>query len=106
MITKSGQFFHIDFGHFLGNFKSKWGINRERSPFVFTNAMKFVMEQEEHYIYEDFENWCISAFEVLRTRHRFFCNLFNLMIPAGMPELTKSSDIDYLVNKLSLHNDS
>jgi phosphatidylinositol-4,5-bisphosphate 3-kinase catalytic subunit alpha/beta/delta len=28
MVTKSGHLFHIDFGHFLGNFKSKFGIKR------------------------------------------------------------------------------
>jgi len=33
----------IDFGHFLGNFKSKFGINRERAAFVFTPEMAFVM---------------------------------------------------------------
>ena len=30
------QLFHIDFGHFLGNFKKKLGIKRERVPFVLT----------------------------------------------------------------------
>jgi len=43
MLTKSGHLFHIDFGHFLGHFKSKFGIKRERAPFVFTEEMAFVM---------------------------------------------------------------
>lgn len=36
MINEEGQIFHIDFGHFLGHFKKKFGINRERVPFVLT----------------------------------------------------------------------
>ena len=28
MVKKSGCLFHIDFGHFLGNFKSKFGVKR------------------------------------------------------------------------------
>ena len=34
MIREDGHIFHIDFGHFLGHFKTKYGINRERVPFV------------------------------------------------------------------------
>jgi len=30
------QVFHIDFGHFLDHRKKKFGINRERVPFVLT----------------------------------------------------------------------
>ena len=29
MMTKKGHLFHIDFGHFLGNFKEKFGVKRE-----------------------------------------------------------------------------
>jgi phosphatidylinositol kinase/protein kinase (PI-3 family) len=39
MITRSGMLFHIDFGHFLGNWKKKGGVKRERAPFVFTSTM-------------------------------------------------------------------
>ncbi len=43
MVKKSGHLFHIDFGHFLGNFKSKYGVKRERNKFVFTPEMAEVM---------------------------------------------------------------
>jgi hypothetical protein len=45
MVTKGGHLFHIDFGHFLGNFKTKFGINRERAAFVFTPEMAYVVGQ-------------------------------------------------------------
>ena len=32
MLRTNGQLVHIDFGHFLGNFKSKFGVKRERVP--------------------------------------------------------------------------
>merc|ERR1739848_196519 len=97
----SGQFFHIDFGHFLGHFKKVGKIRRERVPLVFTPAMQYVMNKYK--LYDKFLEWVVKAYQTLRTRHRFFCNLFALMIPAGMPELTKGQDISYLLNKLQLN---
>ena len=43
MIKNNGELFHIDFGHFLGHFKYKYGIKRERAPFVFTREFKKVL---------------------------------------------------------------
>lgn len=45
MINDDGQIFHIDFGHFLGHFKKKFGINRERVPFVLTEDFIHVIAQ-------------------------------------------------------------
>jgi len=39
----SGNLFHIDFGHILGNTKSFMGVNRERVPFVLTPDFLYVM---------------------------------------------------------------
>lgn len=39
--TKEGNLFHIDFGHFLGNVKKKFGFKWEWDPFVFTGEMAY-----------------------------------------------------------------
>mmetsp|Transcript_31213 Transcript_31213/g.47797 ORF Transcript_31213/g.47797 Transcript_31213/m.47797 type:complete len:126 (-) Transcript_31213:520-897(-) len=39
--TVEGNFLHIDFGHFLGYVKSKFGIKRERDPFVLTPEVAY-----------------------------------------------------------------
>jgi len=38
---EQGNFLHIDFGHFLGNVKTKFGFKRERDPFVFTREIAY-----------------------------------------------------------------
>lgn len=43
MVNKEGKLFHIDFGHFLGHFKKKFGIKRERVPFVLTEDLTKVI---------------------------------------------------------------
>ena len=111
MVSKHGHIFHIDFGHFLGNFKSKFGINRERSPFVFTPEMAAVLTNKEHGndgavddvdMYLDFEEQCCRAFNILRRRNSLLLNLFTLMLPASMPDLLVRSDVQYSVDMLSL----
>jgi phosphatidylinositol kinase/protein kinase (PI-3 family) len=98
-----GHLFHIDFGHFLGNFKSFKGINRERNPFVFTPEMAQVLKSlGTGSMYAEFESMCVRAYNALRKKGSLLITLFCLMIPAGMPELLKKSDILYLRDMLSL----
>ena len=44
-VCDNGRIFHIDFGHFLGHFKKKFGINRERVPFVLTEDFLTVISK-------------------------------------------------------------
>lgn len=58
MLKVTGHLFHIDFGHFLGNlyliiffidwkqkghFKTKFGFEREKAPFVFTPQFAHIL---------------------------------------------------------------
>jgi len=102
MMSETGHLFHIDFGHFLGNFKSKFGIKRERTPFVFTEEMAFVMEGKDSESFHAFNDYCCLAYNQIRKVGRRFINLFKMMISAGMPELQRKEDIVYLRDMLSL----
>jgi hypothetical protein len=105
MVTQGGHLFHIDFGHFLGNFKSKFGINRERAKFVFTLEMAYVMGGKNfrnHALFGNFKDLCSKAFLTLRKHATLLENLFVLMVSAGMPELMVRGDITYLRDRLLL----
>jgi len=102
MITKTGRLFHIDFGHFLGNFKKKFGIKRERAPFVFTPDFAFVMGGRDSDGFLKFVELCCKAYNILRTKANVFINLFAMMLSTGIPELTCADDIIYLRDAFSL----
>ena len=44
MMRRNGQLFHIDFGHFLGNFKHKFGFRRERVPMILSSEFVDVIK--------------------------------------------------------------
>uniref|UniRef100_A0A803TGZ9 phosphatidylinositol-4,5-bisphosphate 3-kinase n=1 Tax=Anolis carolinensis TaxID=28377 RepID=A0A803TGZ9_ANOCA len=99
MIRENGQLFHIDFGHFLGNFKTKFGINRERVPFILTYDFVHVIQQgktNNSEKFERFREYCERAYMILRCHGLLFLHLFALMKAAGLPELSCSKDIQYL----------
>eukprot|EP00750_Incisomonas_marina_P031094 INCI7705.8.p1 GENE.INCI7705.8~~INCI7705.8.p1 ORF type:complete len:785 (-),score=146.41 INCI7705.8:448-2802(-) len=107
MVDDTGHLFHIDFGHFLGNFKTKLGMKRERAPFVFTPQMLWVMGKSfEEEAPQEFQRLCIEAFLALRRHGSLLVRLFLLMVPAGMPELRYPSDVEYLRDKLYLQKET
>lgn len=102
MIREDGTLFHIDFGHVLGNFKEKYGIRRERVPFVFTPEMVYVMGDKNDLFYAQFVEMCTTAYNLLRSSAALFMNLFAMMMSSGMPELQTVEDLFYLKDTLDL----
>uniref|UniRef100_A0A7N8XH69 phosphatidylinositol-4,5-bisphosphate 3-kinase n=1 Tax=Mastacembelus armatus TaxID=205130 RepID=A0A7N8XH69_9TELE len=105
MIRENGQLFHIDFGHFLGNFKRKLGINRERVPFILTYDFVHVIQQgrtNNSEKFERFREYCERAYKILCRNGMLFVNLFAMMKAAGLPELSSFKDIQYLKDSLAL----
>eukprot|EP01029_Cantina_marsupialis_P008234 TRINITY_DN195920_c0_g2_i1.p1 TRINITY_DN195920_c0_g2~~TRINITY_DN195920_c0_g2_i1.p1 ORF type:complete len:1934 (+),score=559.77 TRINITY_DN195920_c0_g2_i1:830-5803(+) len=100
MVKKTGHYFHIDFGHFLGNFKYQFGIKRERTAFVFTPEMAHVMGGKGSEKYDEFKELCCRALNILRKNGTMLVNMFLLMVSAGMPELANAEDIRYFQDKL------
>ncbi|GLD93946.1 hypothetical protein PINS_up002551 [Pythium insidiosum] len=102
MLQRSGKLFHIDFGHFLGNFKTKLGFKRERAPFVFTPAMLHVMGGKGSVHYKEFQRLACEAFKVLRSHSNLLITLLVLALTCGTPELTCEDDIKWVHQTLML----
>lgn len=70
MVKKTGQLFHIDFGHILGHFKEKFGFKRERVPFVLTHDFVHVISkgQKDSLEFKIFQEYCEKV---------IFCSFIN-----------------------------
>ncbi|CAE7572366.1 pikB [Symbiodinium sp. KB8] len=86
MIKKSGEYFHIDFGHFL--------------------AMAMVLGGTSAKPYTAFQRYAVRAFNILRENRDLLLTLFSLMVSCGLPELEAPSDIDYMRDMLLLTQES
>lgn len=103
MITNRGDLFHIDFGHFLGNYKKYMGVKKETAPFVFTAAYAHVLGGTESEKYKELQEITGKAFNILRKNYYYLMSLFKLMVHAGLPELKEPKDISWIREKLVLH---
>lgn len=102
MVDTKGHLFHIDFGHFLGNYKSWKGIwDREKAPFVLTPEFAFVMDGKDSDSFQYFIRQCIRAYLIIRKEGNFILTLFTMMLSTGIPELRSAADLLYLRDSLS-----
>ena len=100
MIREDGTLFHIDFGHFLGNFKTKFGFKRETAPFIFTPMYAYMLGGTSSPIYEHFCHVACQAYNVIRRYSNHLIIMFMLMLSTGIPELQKVEDISWLKSVL------
>jgi len=99
--------FHIDFGHFLDHRKKKFGINRERVPFVLTEDFINVIARGQDAPvksaeFNHFMELCGKAYVALRKHSNVFITLFTMMLSCGIPELQSIDDIGYLRKTLKV----
>ena len=100
MLNYNGLFFHIDFGHIFGNFKTKFGFKRERSVFLLTPQMAYIYIQSNNN--KEFINYCTSAYNILRANAKRIINIMITMSSSNMPEFSTMSDLSYVVDHLNL----
>jgi len=107
MVNEDGQIFHIDYGHFLGHFKKKFGINRERVPFVLTDDFLLVISKgkdnpKKSDEFQRFQETCGKAYMTLRRHANLLITLFTMMLPTGITELQTINDVGYIRKTLAV----
>lgn len=130
MIDKTGRLFHIDFGHILDKRKKKFGIVRERVPFVLTKDFITIIARGNmdnavpnsasnltitgnnsgnslinNPYFQDFTKLCGRAYLVLRKHSNLLLTLLAMMLPSGLPELSSVCDLDYVRKTLAVEMD-
>lgn len=90
MLKTSGHLFHIDFGKFLGDAQMFGNFKRDRTPFVLTSDMAYVINggDKPSEKFHKFVDLCCQAFNIIRNNGNLFLYLFMLMASAGIKGVT------------------
>ncbi|KAF6216879.1 hypothetical protein GE061_001229 [Apolygus lucorum] len=93
MLKTSGHLFHIDFGKFLGDAQMFGNFKRDRTPFVLTSDMAYVINggDKPSARFHHFVDLCCQAFNIVRKEGNIILNLFMLMASSGAGGLTVDS---------------
>lgn len=93
MVTNAGHLFHIDFGKFLGDAQMMGSIKRDRTPFVLTADMAYVINggDKPSKKFQTFIELCTMGFNIIRRHRNLFLNLFSLMSSAKINGLNGDS---------------
>ena len=105
MLNQNG-YFHIDFGHILGHYKSKLGIKRERHNFLFTKAYFNVLGGESHPNFKCFMENALGCYRVIRRNYTLFYALFELLRDSGIDELDSDQDTQFFLDSCHLESRS
>ena len=85
----------------MGHFKYKYGIKRERAPFVFTYEFLNVLGGEKSEEYKKFRELFLKSYKTLRNNSEAIISLLRILLCSGIPELDEKS-IKYLSYTLAL----
>lgn len=90
MLKTSGHLFHIDFGKFLGDAQMFGNFKRDRTPFVLTSDMAYVINGGEKAStkFQHFVDLCCQAFNIVRKNGDLILHLLALMSTSGIPGVT------------------
>ncbi|XP_050713175.1 phosphatidylinositol 4-phosphate 3-kinase C2 domain-containing subunit beta-like isoform X2 [Eriocheir sinensis] len=90
MLKTSGHLFHIDFGKFLGDAQKFGSFKRDRTAFVLTSDMAYVINGGEKPSdkFQGFVDLCCRAFNIIRRNGQLLLYLFALMASSGIPGVT------------------
>lgn len=103
MLKTSGHLFHIDFGKFLGDAQMFGNFKRDRTPFVLTSDMAYVINGGDRPStqFHHFVDLCCKAFNIVRKHGDLILHMLALMATSGIPGVTADA-VTYVRNALLL----